>query len=43
MSEQEQQIADLGFENSDLKEYPDDFYTGYQIEQEFKRGFNLQK
>ncbi len=39
----EQPIADLGFENSDPQEYPSDFYTGYQIEQEFKREFNLKE
>ena len=39
----EQEYTDLGFNDLEYQEYPNDFYTGYQIEQEFKREFNLKE
>ena len=46
MLEQEQQIADLGlgFEYSiQPEEFPEGFYTGYDMEQEIKRQFGLEE
>lgn len=37
-------IADLGFEYPiQPDEFPDGFYTGYDIEQEIKRNFGLKE
>ena len=38
----EQEYTDLGFEHPiKPEEFPDDFYTGYDIEQEIKREFDF--